>query len=70
MGIENPSAADDDGNVGIVRGALRAFGEGEFDKFLEVLHEDVTWEAPGGNFPGGADLEGRDEVRDKYVDTA
>src|SRR5215210_7678848 len=32
IGIENPSAADDDGNVGIVRGALRAFGEGDTDR--------------------------------------
>jgi ketosteroid isomerase-like protein len=70
VGIENPSAADADGNVGIVRGALRAFGEGEIDGFLEALREDVTWEAPGGNFPGGSDLEGRDEVRDKFVDHA
>lgn len=70
IGIENPSAADDDGNVGIVRGALRAFGAGEFDQFLDALKEDVTWEAPGGNFPGGDQLEGREEVQGKYIDTA
>jgi ketosteroid isomerase-like protein len=69
IGIENPSAAEDEGNVGIVRGALRAFGAGEFDQFLDALKEDVTWEAPGGNFPGGDMLEGRDEVRGKYIDT-
>ena len=68
VGIENPSAADDAGKVGIVRGALRAFGEGDTDRFLEVLHSDVTWEAPGGNFPGGSDLEGREEVRDRFLD--
>lgn len=67
-GIENPSAADDDGNVGIVRGALRAFGEGDFEKFLDTLREDVAWEAPGGNFPGGDDLHGRDAVRDGFID--
>src|SRR5215212_1654360 len=70
IGIENPSAAEDGGNVGIVRGALRAFGAGEFDQFLDALKEDVTWEAPGGNFPGGEMLEGREEVQGKYIDTA
>ena len=68
IGIENPNAADDDSNVGIVRGALRAFGEGDHDRFLDALHQDVTWEAPGGNFPGGAQLDGRDAVRDGFVD--
>jgi ketosteroid isomerase-like protein len=67
MGIENPSAADEDGNVGIVRGALRAFGEGDMDAFLDALNPDVTWEAPGGEFPGGEALDGRDEVKDKYI---
>jgi ketosteroid isomerase-like protein len=68
IGIENPSAADDSGNVGIVRGALRAFGEGNTDEFLDVLREDVTWEGPGGDFPGGESLSGRDEVREQFVD--
>jgi ketosteroid isomerase-like protein len=67
IGIENPSAADDDGNVGIVRGALRAFGEGEMDQFLDCLKPDVTWEAPGGNFPGDEALDGRDEVKDGFI---
>ena len=66
-GIENPSAADADGNVGTVRGALRAFGEGDFDAFVDALREDVQWEAPGGNFPGGSELEGRDAIRERYV---
>src|SRR5215208_1864924 len=70
IGIENPNAADDGGNVGIVRGAMRAFGEGNTDEFLGVLREDVTWEAPGGDFPGGESLSGRDEVREKFVDNA
>jgi len=70
VGIENPSAADDDGNVGIVRGALRAFGEGDMDGFLDALNEDVTWEAPGGEFPGGESLDGRDEVKDKFIGDA
>ena len=67
VGIENPSAADADGNVGTVRGALRAFGEGDFDSFIDALQDDVAWEAPGGNFPGGGELEGRDAIKDKFI---
>jgi ketosteroid isomerase-like protein len=67
FGIENPSAADADGNVGTVRGALRAFGAGEFDQFLDTLQEDVSWEAPSGDFPGGGDLEGRKALKDKFI---
>jgi ketosteroid isomerase-like protein len=66
VGVENPSAADDDGNVGVVRGALRAFGEGELDQFCDALKTDVTWEAPK-NFPGGESLDGRDEVKDQFM---
>jgi ketosteroid isomerase-like protein len=53
--------------VGTVRGALRAFGEGDFDAFLDAFKEDVAWEAPGGNFPGGGDLEGCEEIKDKFI---
>ena len=67
IGVENPSAADDDGNVGIVRGALRAFGQGELDKFLDALHPEVTWEAPAGNFPGGESADGRDGVKEGFL---
>src|SRR3954452_17367595 len=67
FGIENPSAADADGNVGTVRGALRAFGQGEFDQFLDALQEDVTWEAPGGDFPGKDELEGREALKEKFI---
>jgi ketosteroid isomerase-like protein len=67
VGIENPSAADADGNVGTVRGALRAFGQGDFDAFLDACKDDVAWEAPGGNFPGGSELEGCDAIRDKFI---
>src|SRR4051812_49277348 len=67
IGIENPSAADADGNVGTVRGALRAFGQGEFDQFIDALQEDVAWEAPGGDFPGGNEIEGREAIKDKFI---
>jgi ketosteroid isomerase-like protein len=70
VGIENPSAADDDGNVGIVRGALRALGEGDLDAFVDALKPDVLWEAPSGNFPGTESLEGRDEVKDRFLGDA
>src|SRR4051812_32373841 len=67
IGIENPSAAEDGSTVGIVRGALKAFGEGDHDAFLDALKEDVAWEAPGNNFPGGEELLGRDEVREGFI---
>jgi ketosteroid isomerase-like protein len=70
IGIENPSAAEEGGKVGIVRGALRAFGEGNHDQFLDALKPDVEWEAPGNDFPGGEKLSGRDEIREKFIDTA
>lgn len=69
VGMERPSAADADGRVGIVRGALRTFGEGNTEGFLDALLEEVSWAAPaGGNFPGGGEHEGRDAVRQEYVE--
>jgi ketosteroid isomerase-like protein len=71
VGVEQPSAADDDGRVGIVRGALRTFGEGDTDGFLDALREDVVWEAPnGGHFPGGGEQLGRDAVKSEFVENA
>jgi ketosteroid isomerase-like protein len=69
VGAEQPSAADDEGRVGIVRGALRTFGEGNHDEFLDTLREDVVWEAPsGGHFPGGGEQLGRDAVRTEFIE--
>jgi ketosteroid isomerase-like protein len=71
VGVEQPSAADDDGRIGIVRGALRTFGEGNHDEFLDTLREDVVWEGPsGGHFPGGGEQLGRDAVRSEFVENA
>jgi ketosteroid isomerase-like protein len=71
VGAEQPSAADDDGRVGIVRGALRTFGEGNTDEFLDALREDVVWEGPsGGHFPGGGEQLGRDAVKTEFVENA
>jgi ketosteroid isomerase-like protein len=53
-----------------VREALRAFGEGEIDRFLEAFAEDVEWVAPkGSNFPGAGTREGRESVRENFVGT-
>src|SRR3954451_15631817 len=66
--LEEPPAAEAGGLVGIVRGALRAFGEGDHDAFLDVLSEDVTWEAPDGeHFPGKGRQSGCDAVRERFV---
>src|SRR3954462_3971294 len=71
VGVEQPSAADDDGRVGIVRGALRTFGEGNHDEFLDTLREDIVWEGPsGGHFPGGGEQLGRDAVRTEFIENA
>jgi ketosteroid isomerase-like protein len=71
VGAEQPSAADDEGRVGIVRGALRTFGEGNHDEFLDALREDIVWEGPsGGHFPGGGEQLGRDAVRSEFVENA
>src|SRR3954452_15638067 len=71
VGAEQPSAADDDGRVAIVRGALKTFGEGDTDGFLDALKHDVLWEAPdGGHFPGGGELDGRDAVKSEFIENA
>src|SRR3954471_21071910 len=71
VGAEQPSAADDDGRVGIVRGALKTFGEGDTDGFLDALREDVVWEGPsGGHFPGGGEQLGRDAVKTEFIENA
>src|SRR3954465_3412341 len=69
VGAEQPSAADDDGRVGIVRGALRTFGEGDTDGFLDTLRHDVVWGGPnGGPFPGGGEHDGRDAVKSEFIE--
>jgi ketosteroid isomerase-like protein len=71
VGAEQPSAADDDGRVAIVRGALKTFGEGDTDGFLDALRHDIVWEAPsGGHFPGGGEQLGRDAVKSEFIENA
>ena len=66
--LEKPDAAEEGGQVGVVRGALRAFGEGDHDRFLDALHQEVSWEAPAGkHFPGSGEHSGRDAVQEKYI---
>jgi len=70
VGAEAPVAAEDDDSkrVGVVRGALRAFGEGDMDSFADALKNDVMWENPEGeNFPGSGDLSGPEEVRERFI---
>jgi ketosteroid isomerase-like protein len=69
VGLETPAAAEAEGPVRTVREALRSIGDGDWDGFVGVLKEDVSWQAPGGDFPGGGGLTGRDEVKDKFVGT-
>src|SRR3954471_18672306 len=71
VGAEQPSAADDDGRVGIVRGVLQTFGEGNTDEFLDALRHDVVWEAPnGGHFPGGGEQLGRRRGKAEFFENA
>src|SRR3954453_20738875 len=71
VGAEQPSAADDEGRVAIVRGALRTFGGGDTDRSLDALREDIVWEGPsGGHCPGGGEQLGRDAVRSEFVENA
>lgn len=51
-----------------MREALRAFGEGDMDRFLSAFADDVEWHAPKGeNFPGAGSHDGREAIRDAFV---
>ena len=69
IGMEKPLASEEGGRVGIVRGALQAFGSGDMDQFLDALKDDAPFECPSGKqFPGAGDHEGPDEVRDTFLE--
>jgi ketosteroid isomerase-like protein len=71
IGIEKPLAAEEGGHIGIVRGALQAFGKGDMDGFLDALKDDAHFECPSGkNFPGAGDHEGPDEVKQTFIEDA
>jgi ketosteroid isomerase-like protein len=68
VGIEKPDAAQEGGRVGIVRGALQAFGSGDMDGFVDVFQDSATWEGPKGkSFPGDGEQEGPDKIKDGFV---
>jgi len=70
VGMEAPRVTEDDESkrAGVVRGALQAFGSGDMDGFCDALTDDIMWENPEGeNFPGGGDLSGPNEVRERFI---
>src|SRR3954452_6976213 len=70
VGAEAPRVTEDDDSqrAGVVRGALRAFGEGDMDGFVDALKDDIMWENPeGDHFPGSGDLSGPEEVRERFI---
>jgi ketosteroid isomerase-like protein len=68
VGLETPLAAEEGGRIGIVRGALQAFGRGDMDEFLDALKDDAPFECPNGKrFPGAGDHEGPDQVKDTFI---
>jgi len=65
---ETPLATKVGGRAEAVEEALKAFGEGDVDRFLSAFSDDVTWTGPKGeNFPGAGNHDGRDAVREAFV---
>jgi ketosteroid isomerase-like protein len=69
VGLEDPVASEAEGPVRTVREALQSIGDGDWDGFCGTLEQDVEWIAPGGDFPGGGSLSGRDQVKEKFIGT-
>ena len=72
VGVGDPPLATETG--GRAKGmseALRAFGEGDIDRFLSAFADDVEWSGPKGEgFPGAGSHQGRDAVREAFVGDA
>ena len=68
-GVGDPPLATEAGGRAEGMGeAFRAFGEGDIDRFLDGLADDVQWPAPKGDgFPGGGEYEGREAIREAFV---
>src|SRR5215211_2881194 len=65
---ETPLATKVGGRTEAMEEALKAFGEGDVDRFLSAFSDDVTWTGPKGeNFPGAGNHDGRDAVREAFV---
>src|SRR5215211_7760295 len=68
---ETPLATKVGGRAEAMEDALKAFGEGDIDRFLNAFADDVTWSGPKGeNFPGAGNHDGRDAVRDAFIGDA
>jgi len=66
-----PLATEAGGRAKGMSEALRAFGEGDIDRFLSAFADDVEWSGPKGDgFPGAGNHQGRDAVRKAFVDDA
>ena len=51
-------------NAEAVQSAWQAFGSGDLDGAVQVLHEDARWEGSNSQrVPGGGTFEGRDSIR-------
>src|SRR3954470_956040 len=65
---ETPLATKVGGRADAVEEALKAFGQGDVDRFLQAFSDDVTWSGPKGeNFPGAGNHDGRDAIREAFV---
>jgi ketosteroid isomerase-like protein len=65
---ETPVAKDVEGRTRIVREALRAFGDGDFDRFFGSMDEEVEWRAPEGRkFPGAGTHSGRAAIAEHLL---
>ena len=68
---ETPLATKVGGRAEAMEDALKAFGEGDIDRFLNAFADDVTWSGPQGeNFPGAGNHDGRDAVRNAFIGDA
>src|SRR5829696_6442035 len=68
---ETPLATKVGGRAEAMEDALKAFGEGDIDRFLNAFADDVTWSGPKGEtFPGAGNHDGRDAVRDAFIGDA
>src|SRR3954467_7043098 len=65
---ETPLATEVGSRAEAVEEALKAFGQGEIDRFLAAFSDDVTWSGPkGDDFPGAGNHDGLDAVREAFV---
>ena len=63
--------SDVEGRPAVVRETLRKLGAGDIDGFLDAMDDKVEWESPqAGNFPGGGNYAGTDEVRERFIGDA